>query len=218
MGFGRSYGQESRFLAKKNSGIFFCKIWEILERDSQTPTTAFVTDIGNDLAYEVPVERIVEWVESCLDRLDSVSARVVLSDLPMSVLRDVGATRFRVFRTLLFPYCRLSWAEMLDRAEQLSERLHQLAKTRNIPIFVGNSEWYGFDPIHPRSSYYPQQWQELFALAGAEWSENSTPESRRLLTWYLRNLRPDNWSFFSIPRHAQQPSGRLHDGTTISLF
>jgi hypothetical protein len=218
MGFGRSYGQVSSFFPKKNLGIFQTKIWSNLQRDSQTPTTAFVTDIGNDLAYEVPVKTVVEWVEACLDRLELVGANIVLSDLPMSTLREVGAVRYRIFRTVLFPYCRLSWKEMLNRAEQLSERLHEISKTRNMPIFIGKKEWHGLDPIHPRRSALRQQWQELFALAGVELKEKSNSENHFLLTRYLRNLRPASWSQFSITRHSKQPCGRLHDGTTIELY
>ncbi len=218
MGFGRSYGQESHFFLKKNSGIFQSKIWDVLKQNSQTPTTAFVTDIGNDLAYEVAVETVVDWIETCLDRLDSIAARVVLSDLPMSALRDVGEARYRLFRTVFFPGCRLTLAEMLSRAERLSERLRLLSESRNIPIFIGKSEWYRLDPIHPRRSAYPAIWRELFALADANLEETPTQESGRLLTWYLRDLRPESWSMFFIPRHAQQPQGRLHDGTTISLY
>ncbi|NOY40602.1 MAG: hypothetical protein GXP26_02025 [Planctomycetes bacterium] len=190
----------------------------MLKHNSQTPTTAFVTDIGNDLAYEVPVETVVEWIETCLDRLDSLAARVVLSDLPMSTLYDVGEARYRLFRSVLFPGCRLTWTEMLARAERLSERLHLLSESRNTPIFIVKNEWYGLDPIHPRMSSYLAIWRDLFALAGAKLNENPTQENHRLLTWYLRALRPESWSMFSIPRHAQQPQGRLHDGTTISLY
>jgi hypothetical protein len=218
MGFGRSYGQVSNFFGKKILGIFQIKIWENLQRDFQLPTIAFVTDIGNDLAYEVPVETVVEWIEAGLDQLELLGARVVLSDLPMSTLRDVGTARYRLFRTVLFPRCQLPWKEMLNRAEQLSERLHEISKTRNIPIFIGKKEWHGLDPIHPRRSALRQQWQELFALAGVEVSENSNSENRFLLTRYLRNLRPESWSQFSIARHSQQPSGRLHDGTSIELY
>ncbi len=218
MGNGRSYGKESRFIEKKYLGIFFSGIWDEIKNDFQTPTTAFLTDIGNDLAYEVSVETILGWVETCLDRLDSVSAKVVLSDLPMNVLRDVSESRYRLFRSVFYPHCRLRWAEILTRAEQLSERLHSLANSRNIPIFIGRTEWHRFDPIHPRKAFLHQQWQELFALAGVQSNEHAVDESPRLLTWYLRCLRPESWSQFSIARRAQQPNGRLHDGTTIALY
>ena len=110
-----------------------CGIWNAIEQEKKLPTTAIITDIGNDLAYEVPVQRIVEWVEGCIERLETHEARVVISDLPLGVLRSVSELRYRVFRTLLFPFCRLSWREMLQRAELLSQRLQKLAKEKQIP-------------------------------------------------------------------------------------
>jgi len=218
MGLGRSYGQESRFLEKKSLGIFLCGIWDALEQEKKIPTTAIVTDIGNDLAYEVPVEQVVEWVEACVDRLLSHDATVVLSDLPLDVLRSTSETRYKVVRTLLFPNCRLSWSEMLQRAQQLSERLRKLAEARNIPLFVGDSAWYGWDPIHPRRADLPKFWNELLDGAGISASKRVSNEKLLWMTWYLRGLRPEKWSSFSFSRSAVQPSGRLIDGTKISLY
>lgn len=75
MGFGRSYGKESRFLLKKSLGIFQSKIWDALAQQKSFPTTAFMTDIGNDLAYEVPVDQLMEWVEDGVVRLQHLDAK-----------------------------------------------------------------------------------------------------------------------------------------------
>ncbi len=218
MGFGRSYGQESRFLEKKSLGIFLCGIWDALAQEKKFSTTAIVTDIGNDLAYEVPVEQVVKWVEACVDRLQSHDAAVVISDLPLDVLRSTSETRYKVVRTLLFPNCRLPWSEMLRRAQQLSEQLRKIAETRNIPVFVGDSAWYGWDPIHPRRASLPQFWNEFLDCAGISESEPVESEKLLFMTSYLRGLRPEKWSSFSFSRRAVQPNGRLIDGTEISLY
>jgi len=217
-GHGRSYGKVSSCFGKKNSGIFSCGIWRAIEQEKRMPIIAFVTDIGNDLAYEVPVETIVEWVEACLDRLAALGARVVLSDLPMEVIRQLGATRFRCFRALLFPQCRLEWNEVLRRAEWLSERLHDIAKSRKIPLFIGRREYYGLDPIHPRRRCYPEMWAQLLSLVAETPSDLAQHRCSFTAAWYLRRLRPESWSTFSFPRRASQPNGRLYDGSTISLY
>ncbi|MGI9429551.1 MAG: hypothetical protein ACR2NM_12890 [Bythopirellula sp.] len=182
------------------------------------PITAFVTDIGNDLAYEVPVETVVQWVETSFDRLTSLGAQIVLSDLPMDALRQVQETRYRLFRTILFPECRLSWSEMLGRAEQLSQRLQELAQEREIPFFVGRKEWYGLDPIHPRRACYPALWSALMSLVVDTDDDLSIPRCPWTLAWQLRRLQPERWAWFSISRRSTQPSGRLRDGSTISLY
>ena len=149
MGFGRSYGKESGFMGKKISGIFFSRLWDEYENETCSSTLAFVTDIGNDLAYEEPVDRIMEWVETCVTRLKQTDARVALTNVPIEVLRRLSRARFELFRAVLFPRCRLPWATLLNRAEELHERLLLLAATRKMPIFSVPNEWYGIDPIHP---------------------------------------------------------------------
>ena len=217
-GHGRSYGKVSSCLGKKNSGIFSCGIWPALEQEKSVPITAFITDIGNDLAYEVAVETVVEWVNTCLDRMLAMSAQVVLCDLPMETLRQVGASRYRFFRTLFFPQCRLDWREMLHRAERLSEGLKELAKRREIAIFTGRKAWYGLDPIHPGRGSYPEMWSQLLGLVTATSSDLSQHRCPIGLAWYLRSLRCESWSTFCFVRRAQQPHGQLRDGSTIALY
>jgi hypothetical protein len=92
-GFGRSYGQESKFFGKKFLGILQSGLWAAMDRTPPMPTVAIVADIGNDLAYEAPVRRIVEWVERTLDRLAAHRAQVVLNNVPLASLGAVGAAR-----------------------------------------------------------------------------------------------------------------------------
>ena len=217
-GHGRSYGKDSTCLGKKISGIFSCGIWRALEQKKSVPITAFMTDIGNDLAYEVPVETLLGWIETCLDRLIALGARVVLSDLPIDVLRQVGAARYRLFRAILFPQCRLGWRELLGRAELLSERLCELAELREVPMFIGRNDWYDLDPIHPRRGTLSEIWAQQFALVAPTSHQLRRHQCSPALAWYLRGLQPESWSTFGILRRALQPHGRLFDGTTISLY
>ena len=182
------------------------------------PTTAWLTDIGNDLAYEVPVETLVEWVSGCVDRLQELDARIALCDLQMATLRDVSERKFGLLRTLLFPVSRLQRDELLARAAALSGALQELGKTRNIPIFTAPAAWYGFDPIHPRGKHLAPMWSELFGLFANLTDDLHPTDDTWWLRYYLRLLHPERWSHFSVLRRAQQPNGRLSDGTTVALY
>ena len=208
-GHGRSYGQDSSCLGKKFPGIFSCGIWSAIAQEKSVPITAFMTDIGNDLAYEVPVEQVLSWVEECLERLSALGARVIMTDLPLDALRGVGELRYRLFRTLLFPQCRLDWPEMLRRAERLSEALHALADSREIPVFEAPKQYYGLDPIHPRKGHYPAIWSQLWSLAGREVSDDARQRCSLSLSWYLRRRQAAQWSMFGRARRTSQPDGRL---------
>ena len=116
MGFGRSYGIRSCVLGRSLVGILDCGLWQDLAQRSRIPATALLTDIGNDLVYEVPVEQIVEWVEECLRRLSSCADRLIVTELPIESIRKLTRWRFLLMRTILFPQCRLDLRTAIQRA------------------------------------------------------------------------------------------------------
>src|SRR5262249_38307569 len=67
-GHGRSYGSRRWLLGRELPGIVECGLWQALEKSPPAPTAALITDIGNDVLYEEPVDTIVSWVEWCLDQ------------------------------------------------------------------------------------------------------------------------------------------------------
>jgi hypothetical protein len=218
MGFGRSYGKESGFMGKKISGIFSSRLWDDYESESLSSTLAFVTDIGNDLAYEEPVARIMQWVETCVVRLEQGGAQVALTNVPIDALRAMSRARFEFFRAVLFPKCRLSWSTLLDRAEALHERLDQFAETRKMPIFTVPNAWYGFDPIHPRSRHLTDYWRAMFGLLTTHSGAN---ESRsRSLRSYLRMRALSTPDVRWRPSHGRFSLSRavLDDGSRIVLY
>jgi hypothetical protein len=217
-GFGRSYGQQSKFFGKKFPGILQSGLWSSMDRAAPLPMVAIMADIGNDLAYEAPVARIVDWVDAALDRLQSRGAKVVLNNIPLASLRTVGAMRFHFLRKVLFPSCRLSRTELLRRAEGLSEALLRLAQERKTPVFSGEIAWYGLDPIHPRRRNAGEIWQRMLAELIPRDSGAQLVRPRSVEQLQLHRLRPESWVQFGAERQASQPRARLADGTTIALY
>jgi hypothetical protein len=217
-GFGRSYGQQSKIFGKKFSGILQSGLWAAMDRAPALPTVAIVADIGNDLAYETRVDMLVRWIEATLDRLAEHGARIVLNNIPLASLRTVGPARYRLFREVLFPSCRLSHREIMARAERLSERLDRLASERKTPVFSGKIEWYGFDPIHPRRPLAGEIWSRMIGELTSPGSVASLGRPTLGRSLQLRGLRPESWVQFGFQRRASQPCVRLNDGTTVALY
>lgn len=216
-GHGRSYGLTSRILGRALPGIVQCGLWEALAERPKVETTALVTDIGNDLLYGVPPQQIAGWVETCLDRLLALGARPVITALPLANLATLSPARYKLFRTLFFPPCRLSLAQMREAASQLDERLRQVAQSRNIPLMELRSAWYGLDPIHIRYRHAPAAWREILS----QWSEQEAalagPISWRV--WLaMHRLKPAERVFLGREQRAAQPALRRTDGTTLWLY
>lgn len=218
MGHGRSYGQDSLLLGRKISGIFSCALWQDLQRRPRMPTAALVTDIGNDLMYGVPSARVLEWVAGCLDRLAEAGATATITELPMRSLQRLGPRRFRFFRGLFFPRSELTLDEAVAGAAAINDGLARLAQQRKMSVISVLDAWYGFDPIHLRRGARSAAWPMLLAHVADGVSARSEALASIWERVYLACLAPHERSFFGLRFRAEQPSARLRDGTTVSLY
>ena len=147
-GRGRSYGKATRFLGFGLPGIAECGLWESLAARPPLATSALVTDIGNDLFYDQPLDRIVGWVDLCLARWRQSEPRTVVTRLPLENLPELTEARFRVLRKIFFPgvdkRLRRRRSLLWRSTSALSSWLASMAKR-----FLRRA-WYGFDAIHIR--------------------------------------------------------------------
>jgi hypothetical protein len=216
IGRGRSFGI-SHLLGRTLPGILDCELWSALAQRPSVPTHALVTDIGNDLLYEAPVERIVDWVRTCLDRLLAAGARTVMTRLPLANIERLTPRRYRWLRAILVPRCSLSFAEVIERAVAIDEHLCRLAREREITLVEHRSQWYGFDPIHIRKRWSSRAWLEIMA-AGANMDDHPRARASAVRWIYLQSRAPRQRWLFGLEQRRAQPCGRLRDGTTVSLY
>jgi hypothetical protein len=218
LGNGRSYGLRKSWLGRELPGIHGCGLWEAWERRPPAPTAALVTDIGNDLLYEVPVPEIVGWVEACLDRLQRADARVVLTALPLCNAARLSPRTFALIRSACFPRARLTLATLVDRAQDLDRRLRELARVRGLQLAEHRAEWYGLDPFHIRGRYWPAAWREILSPWSRQAPVPAVPPASFRNWVYLRLLAPERRWLFGWEQRRSQPAGRLPDGTTVALY
>ncbi len=218
LGHGRSYGTRSTVLGRTLPSIQHSELWTALDKRPAAPTAALVTDIGNDLMYEAPVAKIVDWVSHCLDALQTHQARIVMTRLPVRNVELVPPWKFRLLRRLMFPLGTMPYSTLKERVDDLDRRLADIAAARGITLVEQDPAWYGWDPIHLKSPLWPSAWHHI--VSG--WSDAATepvprnPGLGRLL--YLRTRVPHRRWWFGIPQNGSQPAARFPDGTTISLY
>ena len=137
LGHGRSYGVRSRVGIRALPGILESGLWRALGSLPERPARALVADVGNDIMYGVPAPRVLAWVDEALGRLQRVTRDITLTGLPLDGIRRLSTARFLVFRSIFFPYCRLSLGQRAGgrRARErtaLSE-LSQRARRQAVP-------------------------------------------------------------------------------------
>jgi len=214
LGHGRSYGARSLFLFRSLPGILDSGIWRELESRPKDRTRALVTDVGNDILYAFPAERVLAWVEEAVARLLRHTDDIVLTGLPMDSIRRLPPAKFLAFRSVLVPSCRLSLERVIETSEKVDAGLEALAAARGIRFFRLDPEWYGFDPIHIRPSLWRPAWRRILGCEGAGAGEGSP--LREALKLYL--LPPERRRVLGVERFRPQRGVPLPSGARVWLY
>ena len=219
-GHGRSFGIWNRIGPRELPGIVPCRLWDDLAEQppSDDPPRSLITDIGNDLMYGIEPDQIATWVATCLERLRTMQARIVLTQLPLASARTLGHARFQFFRKLFFPNSQIQFEDIEAKAAQLNQLVLDLGRQFNISTPELRGEWYGFDPIHILGRYRAAAWRELLA----SWFDESDPANFRAATpndaLHLWRQRPCDRRWFGREQHSPQPVLRQPDGSRLWLY
>jgi len=221
LGLGRSYGTRSRVLGRTLPAIADCGLWAELARRPPLPTRALVTDVGNDVLYNAAVPRILEWVDTCVRRLQDAGAEVVMTGLPLERLERLSAPGYTLLRSALFPFHRwLSLREARERARALHEGLERLAAERAAVFVRARPEWYGLDPIHVRPREWGRAWRAILNAPDAHAPDAPPHRPAAGTPSWLRcvALPPERQWLFGGEWLRPQPALWLPDGGSVSLF
>jgi hypothetical protein len=219
LGHGRSYGIESNVLGRRLPGIIQCGLWNALAQSDAKPTAALITDIGNDILFEVPVPQIISWVQTSIERLQTVDANICVTLPPLDSARSLSVKKFLFFRKIFFPRCRLELDEVVERAHQLNDGIASLSQSHRVRVAAQRGEWYGIDPIHIRLRQWRNAWFEILKHWSDDRSAYYSPARGSLARWtYLRTRAPESRSIFGRNMRKNQPSALFRRGTRVSFF
>lgn len=224
-GFGRSYGQTSRFLLRTLPGILQCGMWSYLQGQPEREQRALVTDVGNDLLYGATVEQTQAWVQACIERLHASCRLMTLVGVPCEGVARLPAPRFYLLSRTFYPRTRLCLADARSGAHQLDQALRGSAQRLGIQWLDPPTGWYGWDPIHIR----PTAAQRALATMLGSLQDTSDGRNRSEVppeplpssaaqTIRLRRLTAQQRRIAGWQRTTPQPGLILHDGTRVCLF
>jgi len=212
-GPGRSYGMDSRLVGRRLPGILECGLWSALRGLPAAPTRAIVTDVGNDILYHAPVERIVSWVDEAVARLGAHTGDIVLTGLPLPRIRQLSPSAFLFFRSVLVPQCRLSQSETLSASERVDEALREIARRRGARFVDLRLEWYARDPVHIRRREWSAAWHEIVAGEAGRTGGGWSWEGLRLFL-----MKPERRWWLGVEQRGAQPGLRLRSGPTVWCY
>jgi len=148
-GPGRGYCVSGGLLNVNYPPIYSSDIFEVARKKSESgfQVVALVTDIGNDIMYDVIPERLIATIQQIFTKLESINAEIFYTTLPVAFERKVHPVWFYVLRSVLLPFSRVSYDKATAGIIAVNQFLKESASDKR-HLIPDMDRYLGFDEIH----------------------------------------------------------------------
>jgi hypothetical protein len=145
-------------------------------------TLALITDIGNDIMYNVPAAKIIAGLHSIIQELDAMGTEVFVNPIPMVLERDVSERQYRILRRIFFPRSPVTHSGAADAVSKINIFLKEAAGGR-IHLLPSAKEYCGVDKIHYSMFHSHKAWSEVVYAMCRVLPMAQTAKISRLSVW-----------------------------------
>lgn len=209
-GPGRAYG-----LAAGNPVARYHALKDVVfQESSEVPTLAILSDVGNDIAYGQPPERVVNWVAELAQRLEDQGVEVVVTGVPVETLKTLHPVLFALMLRMYFVGAGdVTQSHINGRLEALEDGLREMCQDKGYIFLDTQPDWYGPDRFHLRPSAFQGCWQHWLGRLSP-----ATPQEHRPLSWAQTvKLRPADYWFFGKAKGARGFYPSVLEGADIHV-
>jgi hypothetical protein len=231
-GHGRSFGQYNNVLGWSLPGLRDAPWREHCLQYYGTKRYVILTDVGNDIFYDHSSEKILDWVQDCLDMFPASTNGVIMGP-PITRVEALWPGWFEIMRRVFYPGSKVRRSVAMETARELHWELQKIAFSRGFSWINPLPEWYAWDPIHIRRSAMASAWDSITdALTSFENNPSEDTvrtflpqdevQNGKLMSWgeeqRLRRAKALEQWWLGKNLGATQPWMTLDDGSTISFF
>ncbi len=160
LGSGRGYSVEGGLLNIAYPPIKNCGLFAAAREIAVNRVVALVTDVGNDIMYGVPVEKIIADLKELFEKLHDLDADILVTPLPHRLEEGIGDFYYRCLRGISYPACRVEQGTAIAAVREINRFLHALAPDR-IKLITSLNAYYGIDMIHFSHRKMHPAWTEV---------------------------------------------------------
>jgi hypothetical protein len=217
-GHGRSFCSWSYVLHRGLPSILDCGLWPALTaRPPAGQTWALITDLGNDLVYGRPPERVLAQFQTALDRLLAQGAAITFVRPPLERILQLSERQYLFAKKLLFPGPAVPWQTISQWVQELDDAAAAATRSAGGVVLAPRRDWYGLDPIHIRRSQRPRAWGEILeSWSFPEALSANVPSP--LFAWRTWNSAPAERSYWKIISLRSQPAWKIEERVALWLY
>ena len=145
--------------------------------------TALITDIGNDIMYNVPTVEIISCLRSLMQELDAMEAEVFVNPIPLVIEEDVSEFQFRILRAVFFPHSPVDYLGAADAVREINGFL-QDAAGGCIHLLPSAKQFCGADKIHYSMLHSHEAWSRIVDAVCCVLPVKQTERVSRLSVWH----------------------------------
>lgn len=145
LGPGRAYCAEGGLLNIVYPPIGTCGILTEARKSSAGRVVALVTDIGSDIMYDVPAEKITADLTGVFEKLHEMDAAILATSVPRYLEEELDDFYFRCLRAVFYPRSRVERRQVASAVREINRFLQTSSQ---VTLISGLEDCYGIDRIH----------------------------------------------------------------------
>ncbi len=109
---------------------------------------AFLTDIGNDLLYNVDAQDITGALDSIIGRLEQNRAQIFATPVHPALEHALTPNNFILIRSFLYPGSRVTLKEVIEGLRTINSFLEDQQRQGRLFLIEGMDAHLGWDHVH----------------------------------------------------------------------
>lgn len=122
---------------------------------------AFITDVGNDIAYAQPPLNVVSWVERLVSRLQEEDYQIFLGGIPTKSLASLNPRLFNAVAKVYYAKGAATKDQVTRELGEVEIGLQELCEKRKLPFIDLEPNWYSYDHFHLKRGAREIYWRKV---------------------------------------------------------
>ncbi len=177
MGPGRGYISGGGILNVVYSPILESGIFEVSRRKriENQQVVALITDIGNDIMYDISSEKIIGGLQYLFNILGEFESNIFITSIPVDLENDVNELLFYIIRQVYFPKSPIKYSQALNSVKAINTFILK-SSNQNISVINDLKPFCGIDKIHYSIFKSKSAWSHITKKLTADLGVNSLPK------------------------------------------
>ena len=121
---------------------------------------ALLADIGNDIGYGTPTEKIIEELEKTVWQLEEMQADILICPIPSTLISKLSPRVFKTIKAVFFPKSKVTLRDALDAIQKVNQFVNTDLKGR-VTVIHGLDCYMGWDLIHYGILSFGKVWSKI---------------------------------------------------------